>query len=197
MCEYSGRLIVWMDRELPDDEAASVERHVRQCAECRRAVSEYEEVSGAFLACCEASVQPRRKTPAWAMGGVAAAAAVAAIVLAQPRVEQLAAYVPPPTHAPSMAFEKTPAKFAAVQVCGTEFRPCRESVAYRAAATGNSQKVESSRRLVRLPRSPVRAPMQSTWIAVEPTVQVALPAEALFPPGAVPQGFSFIADVRP
>jgi hypothetical protein len=197
MCEYSGRLIAWMDCELPGDEAASVERHVRQCAECRRAVSEYEEVSGAFLACCEASVHPRRKTPVWTMGGVAAAAAVAAIVLAQPRAEQLAAYVPPPMHAPSMAFEKTPAKSAAVHVCVKESRPCTESVAYRAAAIGSGQKNEFSRRLVRLRRSPVLAPIQSTWIAVEPTVQVALPADALFPPGAVPQGFSFIADVRP
>jgi len=34
------------------------------------------------------------------------------------------------------------------------------------------------------------------WIVEAPTVEVALPAEALFPPGAVPPGFSFIADVR-
>jgi hypothetical protein len=34
-------------------------------------------------------------------------------------------------------------------------------------------------------------------MAVEPTVEVALPAAALFPPGAVAPGFSFIADVRP
>ena len=32
--------------------------------------------------------------------------------------------------------------------------------------------------------------------AQEPVVEVALPADALFPPGAVPQGFSFIAEVR-
>ena len=42
----------------------------------------------------------------------------------------------------------------------------------------------------------VPPPIPSQWVADEPVVQVALPADALFPPGAVPDGFSFIADVR-
>ena len=54
MCEYSGRLIAWLDRELPDEEATNVAWHLGQCAECRQAVRAYEEVSGAFLACYEA-----------------------------------------------------------------------------------------------------------------------------------------------
>ena len=29
MCEFSGKLIAWLDRELPASEAADVERHVR------------------------------------------------------------------------------------------------------------------------------------------------------------------------
>jgi anti-sigma factor RsiW len=67
MCEYSGRLIAWLDRELPDQEATNVEWHVGQCAECRKAVSEYEDVSRAFLACYEASgdvVEPNSKVSA-------------------------------------------------------------------------------------------------------------------------------------
>jgi hypothetical protein len=166
MCEYSGRLIAWMDGELPGEEAAKVEWHVRQCAECRRNVNAYAEVSGAFVACYDAAMaaQPRRTTSRWALGGLAAAAAIlAAILLIQPRAEQIAVFVPPPPHAPAMAFEKPPGPMALVRS-----RP-------RATHT-----------LVLQP-----------WIAVEPSVEVALPADALFPPGAVPEGFSFIADVRP
>jgi len=166
MCEYSGRLIAWLDRELGDQEATNVEWHVGQCAECRCAVSAYQQVSGAFLLCYEATMtvkKPRNK-PLWAWGGVAAAAAIlAAFLLTPPRTEKLAAHIPSPPHAPPMAFERPLAPVARVRS---------------------------------LPR-PEPTPVLSQWIAVEPTVEVALPADALFPPGAVPAGFSFIADFRP
>jgi hypothetical protein len=167
MCEYSGRLIAWMDSELPGGEAAKLERHVSQCAECRGNVNAYAEVSRAFVACYEAAmaVPPRRTTSRWGLGALAAAAAIlAAILLAQPRTEQLSVFVPPPPHAPAMAFEK----------------PLGPMV-----------------RRVRSRPSLARARVVQPWIAVEPSVKVALPADALFPPGAVPEGFSFIADVRP
>ena len=166
MCEYSGRLVAWMDHELPGEEATNVEWHVGRCTECRQALSEYQEVSGAFLACYEATIaaEPRRNAFASTIGGVAAAAVVLAVILfAQPRAEYLSVYVPPPVHAPAIAFDTTPVRTA----------------------------------VARLRPSPARTPIPSPWIAVEPTVIVALPADALFPPGAVPQGFSFIAEVRP
>jgi hypothetical protein len=162
MCEYSGRLIAWLDQALPDEEAANVEWHVRQCAECRGAVSAYREVSEAFLVCYETAVapRPRRKTSLWTIGGVAvAAAAITAILLIQPRAEKLSIPIPSAPHAPAMAFERPPVPVVPV--------------------------------LARRNQPP------SQWFPVEPTVQVALPADALFPPGAVPPGFSFIADVRP
>jgi hypothetical protein len=166
MCEYSGRLIAWLDRELGDQEATNVEWHVGQCAECRCAVSAYQQVSGAFLLCYEATMtvkKPRNKAR-WVLGGVAAAAAVlAAFLLTPPRTEKLVAHIPSPPHAPPMAFERPSAPVA---------------------------RVRSLRR-------PEPVPVRSQWIAVEPTVVVALPADALFPPGAVPAGFSFIADFRP
>jgi hypothetical protein len=171
MCEYSVRLVAWLDHELGDEETAKVDRHVGQCAECRQAVAAYEEVSRAFLACypapgCEESapVQPTRKASRWAMGGVAAAAAIlATIFFTQPRTEAVLIHIPSPPHAPLMAFETTPAPVVPI----------------------------------RWRRSPAPRPVQTDWIAVEPTVEVALPVEALFPPGAAPPGFSFIADVRP
>src|ERR1700722_13265821 len=112
MCEYSGRLIAWLDRELRDDEATNLEWHVGQCAECRKAVSEYREVSDAFLACYEGQMeQPASKPHSWrwvaAFAGIAAAAAIAAIiVLAQHPAEKLAFHPPsprPPDPAPIMA----------------------------------------------------------------------------------------------
>jgi anti-sigma factor RsiW len=166
MCEYSGRLIAWMDGELPGEEAAEVERHMPQCAECQRNVNAYAEVSQTFVAGHEAAMaaQPRRTTSRWALGALAAAAAIiVAILLAQPRAEQLSVFVPPPPHAPAMAFEKP---------------------------SGQMVRVRSR------PRA-THTPVLQPWIAVEPSVEVALPADALFPPGAVPEGFSFIADVRP
>jgi hypothetical protein len=189
MCEYSGRLIAWLDHELPDEEATNVEWHLGRCAECRQAASAYEEVSGAFLDCYEASyretavtVQPRRrasmyrKASSWTMGGVAAAAAIlVAILLAQPRPEKLSIQLPSPPHAPPMAFERP-----RVPIIGDGWRD-----RWRASSSVSSR------------LNPAPSPVRSQWIAVEPTVEVALPADALFPPGAVPPGFSFIADVRP
>ncbi len=176
MCEYSGRLIAWLDRELPDEEATNVEWHVGQCAECRQAVSAYEEVSGAFLACYDACCAPkaatdpsRAKATVWMMGGLTAAALLVALLLIQPTTEQLTIHAPSPPHAPKIAFETPPAP-----------APMLHVYSRRAAAPPS-----------------VGSPVRPRWIAVEPTVEVALPAEALFPPGAVPPGFSFIADVRP
>src|ERR1700678_2794532 len=121
MCEYSGRLIAWLDRELPDQEGIDVESHVGRCAECRKAVSAYEEVSSAFLTCYQAAMiaRPRRNAPWRASVGVAAAAAlVAGILLVQPRLEKLPIRLPSPPHAPAMAFEKAapPAPAMAVRL---------------------------------------------------------------------------------
>ena len=65
MCDFSGRLVAWMDRELPDEEAADAERHVRDCSECRRRVDAYKQVSRAFVAHCDAVMEgtTRRRPP--------------------------------------------------------------------------------------------------------------------------------------
>ena len=54
MCDFSGRLVAWMDRELPENEAADAERHLQDCSECRRRVDAYSQVSRAFIAHCDA-----------------------------------------------------------------------------------------------------------------------------------------------
>jgi len=42
--------------------------------------------------------------------------------------------------------------------------------------------------------SPAR--VARNWLPPEPSVQIAIPAEALLPPGAAPDGIGFIADMR-
>jgi hypothetical protein len=173
MCEYSGRLIAWLDRELPDEEATNVEWHVGRCAECRRAVSAYEEVGSAFLDCYEMAMvePPKRNYWRWAVafGGVAAATLLLAALFSSRQAAQLPDYSPPAVHAPSVAFQRTPA---------FEKAPARIMA-------------------VRARRAPDPEPIRTPWVPFEPVVEVALPADALFPPGAVPEGFSFIADIRP
>jgi anti-sigma factor RsiW len=164
MCEYSGRLVAWLDGELAEEEATNVEWHLGQCAECRVVVSAYEEVSGAFLSCYESTLAcaPRRSLR-W-MGAIVAGAAAAAVILLAivlwpQRAERLQLLPPLVAPAPAMAFVRPSVKVADVPV--SHVRPARQ-----------------------------------VWISLEPTVEVALPADAFFPPGAVPEGFSFIADVR-
>jgi Putative zinc-finger len=163
MCDFSGRLIAWLDHELPEAEAINVEWHVRQCAECRRAVDSYQQISSAFLD-CYAAMSPKRAQHyrRWIAVAASAAAILVAAVIARPRPQPLPP-MPQVAHAPAIAFEKTPAHIVAMHP-------------HHARAS---------------------KPIRSQWVAPEPTVEVALPADALFPPGAVPAGFSFIADIRP
>ena len=167
MCEYSNKLIAWLDHELPDDEAAGVERHLQTCAECRGQVGSYEEVSSAFAAYCQRAAVPikRRRPPVLASLGISAgvAASVALWFALRPAaVPQLPLHPPPVASAPAMAFQATPAAPWVVH---------------------------------RRPAAPPAATQEAAWRPSEPAIQIAIPAEAMFPPGAVPAGFSFIADV--
>jgi len=165
MCDFSGRLVAWMDRELPDNEAADVERHVRDCSECREHVDVYEEVSHAFVAYCDAALgaRIRRKLPYWVP--VLSSAAAAALLLL---VFQAASVKPIPVR-PRVA-DSSPAI-----VIGTAPRPVKK--AHR-------------RHMI----APMKA-SNANWVPFEPAIQIAIPVEAMFPPGAVPEGITFIADL--
>jgi hypothetical protein len=165
MCDFSGRLVAWMDRELPDDEAADVERHVRDCSECRRRVDAYEKVSRAFVAHCDAATRgkTRRRVPHWMpVLSSAAAAAVLLLVFQPASVKQI---------------------------------PVRPRVADASPATVLGT---ASSPVKRVHRRHVIAPMKTpnaNWALPEPAIQIALPVAAMFPPGAVPEGITFIADL--
>src|SRR5215472_17498247 len=88
MCEYSERLIAWMDGELAESEAAELEQHVQACAVCRECVTFYEAASRDFASYYTASTQPAvtpsqmRRVPRWVpvTAAVVAVAAMLAIV---------------------------------------------------------------------------------------------------------------------
>ena len=80
MCDFSGRLIAWLDQELPEGEAASVERHLQLCVECQTRLAAYEQVSRAFEAYSDAEIASERRPSLtrWIPAmSVSAAAAVA------------------------------------------------------------------------------------------------------------------------
>jgi hypothetical protein len=165
MCDYSGKLVAWMDRELPDSEAADVERHVLACVECWRRIDEYEQVSATFVAYCDAAVG--QKTPSrlrhWVpvLSGVAAAA-VLALVFMRASVKQIPIQPRAAEAAPAIVLEAPPMPVKTVHR--------------------------------RRPVSRVKV-ANAAWRLPEPAIQIVIPADAMFPPGAVPEGVSFIAEL--
>ena len=150
-------------------QATNVEWHIARCEECRRAVSAYEEISASLLDCYEASMitPPRRSRLVWArVAGVAAAAAILlTAILLRPAAVQRLTLNPPP--APHCACD-----------CVSEDA--------RGRCVGSRDTSPAAARHVA--QSPA-------WRPVEPMVQIAIPADAMFPPGAVPAGFSYITEV--
>jgi len=180
MCEFSGKLIAWLDGELPAVEAAEVGRHLRGCAECRGEMAVFEKLSGALGSYCEAAgavCEQRGRQSHWKQGalgvGAAAIAAVIVLVVLLPRASKMH---PSGGPAPSPAKVRTNTVEEAVNAA--------ESPAVAAKA--------GHRRIV---ASPARTEASRGQLA-EPEIQITIPADAVLPPGAVPEGVSYVADVR-
>ncbi len=183
MCDFSGKLIAWLDRELPGDEAAEVERHLEDCAECRRGVDAYKRASGEFDAYCDEAMasSARRAVPRWApvVLGAGAAAALVALFLAMPRTR----VEPPAFHPLQVAVAASPAIVAAAVPASLN---SIQRVHRRQAVTPSSVRKANA------------APAQSHTAYVlpdEPMIQIAIPADEMFPPGAVPEGMNFVAEL--
>jgi hypothetical protein len=175
MCEFSGKLIAWFDRELSTDKAADVERHVRICAECWSQLGEYERVSAAFAEYCDAAIasKVRRRPPRWVLAVSSAAAVSAILFLALPHARL---WQPPAPIVATVATQSLVLKGERIPAA-----PVKAPVLVK----------EGHRRHPVLP-----LPQQDvTWFPVQPPIQIAIPAEAMFPPGALPEGVSFAADL--
>jgi anti-sigma factor RsiW len=186
MCDFDGRLIAWLDHELPEEEAADVDRHVAACTQCRKRADAYGRVSVAFAAYCDAlsSVQAHDRMPGWKLTvlGVGAVAAVLAFAIPVHHPRKEAIETPPPISTPD-----------------TNATPTAIASALTAAArpTAINSIKRNSAKTVR-PRTVV-APIERQdlhLLSTEPAVQIAIPADALLPPGAAPQGAIFLLDLE-
>jgi anti-sigma factor RsiW len=183
MCDFSGKLIAWMDHELPVDETAEVERHLEACSECRSDIDAYKRVSGEFDAYCDAAIAPsaRGDVPRWVPVAAAAGAVAAlmALFLAMPRTR-----VPSPAlHPPQAGVAVSPAVVAAAvpaSVSSSHRVHRRQTVTQVSIGNANSAPAQAQANY-----------MQSDG----PMIQIAIPADEMFPPGAVPEGMHFVADV--
>lgn len=188
MCDFSGKLIAWIDAELSPEETAETARHLEACAECRSRADLYKRVSGEFAAFCDAQVSTvtPRGSNHWATAA-SAAGAIAAL---------LACFLlwPRPSRKPD-SFDFPAAGLATSAVVMETSKPTpgvpvgkidRRAKAPRVPTVAQPEEA----RVTRLPG-------QDAYFARpdEPVVEIAIPAEEMFPPGAVPQGMNFVADV--
>jgi anti-sigma factor RsiW len=168
MCDLQTRLIAWLDHELPLDQAAEVESHVQACEECRTARESYQQVSRTFDAYCDAlmAAKTRRGLPRWVPAMSGALLAITATVLLW--TFQRPRIEPRPVVTPA-------ATAAPVKVLAAE------SIVHK----------KIHRRRVVLPFQEPAA----KWQPAETAVQITIPAETMFAPGAIPEGMNFVAEL--
>ena len=201
MCEFSQRLVAWLDGELPEGEAAKMERHLAECTQCRGQLDAYRQASDAFEAYSNAygdaalaaksgriSMRPGRAVSAAA----AIAAMVAAFFLFTARIRH-SAVVGTPAEIGSTTASSQPVQMA-------QKEPARQLAAVAPLrATPHVEKSKGAERIshpVPDPRTEAPRPQENTnLLPGAPAVEIAIPADAIFPPGAVPAGVSFTADV--
>jgi anti-sigma factor RsiW len=184
MCDFSGNLTAWLDHELPAREAAEVERHLAGCSECRRRADAYKQVTIEFDAFCDEvdAANARGKARRWAPV-VSAAGAVAALVALS--------LIIPRTHVerPALPAPRAAVALPRVLVGGAMPDPVRPTQAvHRRRATATPAQIQNVNAQSTQTENVYSAPY-------EPVIQIAIPADEMFPPGAVPEGMHFAADL--
>jgi hypothetical protein len=212
MCELSQRLIAWLDRELPVDKALEVELHLGSCSDCQRELRTYERLSTALDAYCDAAIESSapHTEPRWrpVLLGASAVVAVLALLLASPRLRK----AEPPT---GEEFASVPASTSLV-IADTARAPLNSVIPSPLLRAGDLSSISPSQRrdssAKHTPRftenvlrerndNPLNAlnvrvtPAAADWQLAEPAIQITIPAEAILPPGAAPEGVSFVAEV--
>jgi hypothetical protein len=187
MCEYSNKLISLLDHELPAEEAVKVELHLETCDECREQIKVFAKVSREVDAYCNEAIvlNARRAALPWAAVTVAAGVvtAVIALFLAWPRtrVTPSTVQLPPVARANSQAVAGS-----ALPVSVPPIRLFHQ----RHASTNEMSLIPV--------QSENSSPAQSVTAydsPEEPMIQIAIPADEMFPPGAVPEGVNFVANM--
>jgi Putative zinc-finger len=172
MCEFQAKLIVFLDHELSSEEVAGVEHHIEACEECRNRLAGYEQVNETFDAYCDAvmAAKTRRPIPHW-VPVLASAVATVVMFLAFPekRME------PPPVLAPTISAVSVPGPIPVLAPPAPEPAPRKKMHRRHAVPAVQERAVK--------------------WRPTETAVQIAIPAEAMFPPGAMPKGLNFVAEM--
>jgi hypothetical protein len=191
MCEYSGKLIAWMDGELDPQDAAAVQAHLDICAECRGSVDAYRRASDELNAYFREI--PASDAREWSLRTVALASAAGALsaalglLLLWPRVHTRPQefYV---AHAPESR-AAGPTTFAQNTMPASP--QLLEKVRRRSASIPENG---PARHRHERPSS-VPADVAAYSLPDEAVVEIAIPADDMFPPGAVPAGMNFVADM--
>lgn len=169
MCDVQSKLAAWLDRELSPEEAADIDRHIKGCKECRTRLDAYEQVSGTFDEYCDAlmAAKTRRYVSSWVpvLASIVVTAVVIFLAFPQRRVE------PPPVLTSTVTSASVPV-------------PTLQSAKPAAPKT--------IRRRHAVPPVPQPA---AKWQPTETAIQIAIPADAMFPPGAMPEGMNFVAEL--
>jgi len=183
MCDWESRLVAWLDRELPEDEAADVGRHLEMCAECRERARAYECTSIAFNAyfdaACRVEERPRTSPPKMVIVGVGAIAAVAVFALLARHPHRLV------TNESMRVLEATDPRASVSKVA---------SLAASPSQTGPI-KVSSTQKARRRSLIAALQKQDADRLPTGPAVQITIPAEAVLPPGAAPAGETFLLDL--
>ena len=189
MCELSGKLIAWLDGELPADEAAGVEQHMEACAGCRSAIESYKQVSCELNAYCDDAIAASStdcRMPLW-IPVASAAGAVAALLML------FLAW--PPAVRKRHAISFPPPVVATGAIGDTRVVGAPPAAPIREAHRRHSTAAEAKKSPVAVQTAqPVRDEVTDI-LAEEPVIRIAIPADEMFPPGAVPEGIRFAADL--
>jgi len=180
MCDHPTKLIAWLDRELAPAEMADVKHHLAHCDECRASLAKYEQASSAFDDYCHAVMtanpdrRHRRSVPALSAAAAALVVAVTTAIVLRSRVQ-------PPNATPASPVPP-------IAAINAPSPPDASRLPHALSAARKSPGAHQA-------TAPASAP-PSTWLPPQPSIQLAIPADAMFPPGAIPAGVNFIADVN-
>jgi len=181
MCELRDKIMAWLDGEIPGGEATEIERHIHRCEECKQRMASYKEISAAIVSHCESRFISRVRPPLRLRSKpVFAFAAAAALVLVLAR------------HA---GHERRPSQLQVNEVVQSAV----PGIAGKSlvAPDGSSSKPVHRQGSIRVSArpEPQRYARKGNSVSGESVVQITIPAESMFAPGAVPQGASFSAEL--
>jgi len=174
MCNFKEDLVAWLDGELPASEAATIERHLQVCSECQHFRSSYENAYHEFAAYYFETTRPKPAAPISLVSKrwipyIAGAAAILAVAIALiPRS----------------------AEHQQDEVAASAAQQTIEVPAADRVIPVNETRTGAVRH-----RAIHKKPQPANWATAQPAIQIAIPADAVFPPGALPEEFTYIASL--